>query len=272
VKANSIWMMALWVAGLGVGSAILGCRKEETQAAEASAQKAAADKAATDKVATDKAATDKAAADKAAADKAAADKAAADKAAADKAAALAKAESASLPPDLVEMKSQVTRMTAQVDLTMAKLEKLCTASGDLEAPSDDAIRAIDSLAAEIEALKSRGDQMRDRGAAYFEEWEKQLASISTPEVAAVATKRKDELAASYAEVLSAMQESRAALDAFWSDMKAIRTAVDEGVSPESQKLLTPQVKTAKDKGATLKSRVEATLQKVNQVSLIYTTH
>ncbi len=260
MKANTIWILALWVVGLGAGSALLGCRKVEkveSHAAEASAQKAAADKAA---------------ADKAAADKAAADKAAADKAAADKAAALQKAEAAALPPDLMEMKSQVTRMTAQVDLTMAKLEKLCAATGDLEEPSGDAIKAIDNLAAEIEALKSRGDQMRDRGAAYFQDWEKQLASISTPEVAAVATKRKDELATKYAEVLSAMQESRAALDAYWSDMKAIRSAIDEGLTPDAQKLLTPQVATAKEKGNTLKSRVEATLEKVNQVSLIYTTH
>ena len=112
------------------------------------------------------------------------------------------------------MKSQVTRMTAQVDLTMAKLEKLCAATGDLEEPSGDAIKAIDNLAAEIEALKSRGDQMRDRGAAYFQDWEKQLASISTPEVAAVATKRAGRARREIRGGLVTM--SPRGLDAYWA--------------------------------------------------------
>jgi hypothetical protein len=289
VKAKAIGVMALWVAGLSAASPIVGCRKEASptvsaaeRAAEqkAAADKAAADqaaavKAATDKAAADqaaavKAATDKAAADRAAADKAAADKAAADKVAADKAAAHSKAEASALPTDLVEMKAEITRTMAQLDLTMAQLEALSTSTGDLDQPSEDALEAIQVLETETQALKARGDEMRNRGAAYFEAWEKQLAAMSTPDVVAVATKRKDELSASYAEVLTSMQESRAALDAYWADMKPIRSALDDGLTSETQELLATQVKAAKDKATTLKSRIEAMFAKVNQVSLIYT--
>ena len=295
MKAKSIGMMALCIAGLGAGSTILGCQKETPKPSEVSAadksaaQKAAADKAAADKTAADKAAADRAAADKAAADKAAekaaaskaaadkaaaekaaADKVAADKAAAEKAETQAKAEAAALPPDLVEMKAEITRMTAQIDLTMAKLDTLCAATGDLEKPSESALAAIEALDAEAKVLKSRGEQMRDRGAAYFEVWEKQLASISTPEVAEIATKRKEELSAKYADVLTAMQETRAAMDAYWSDMGTIRKAIEEDLTPETQKLLEPQVKAAKEKATTLKSRIETTFAKLGEVSLIYT--
>jgi hypothetical protein len=247
VKAKSIWMTALWVAGLGAVSAIPGCQKEPPGISAA----------------------DKAAADKLAADKLAADKAAAAKAAAVKAAELEKAEAAALPPDLVEMKAEITRMTAQVDLTMAKLDTLMAATGDLAKPDAEAAAALDALEAETKLLAKRGDQMRERGAQYFEFWEKQLASMTTPEVAEIATKRREELTGKYAEVLSAMLETRAALDAYVADMKAIRTAVDAGMTPDKQKLVTPQVKAAKDKAATLKSRVEATFTKVGQVSQIY---
>jgi len=266
VKAKSIWMMTLCVAGLGAGSTILGCEKEAPRASEVSA----ADKAAAQKAASDRAAADKAAADKAAADKAAEDKAAAEKAAADKAAAQSKAEAAALPPDLVEMKAEITRMTAQIDVTIAKLETLCAATGDLEKPSENALAAIEALDAEAQVLKKRGEQMRDRGAAYFQDWEKQLAAVSTPEVAEIAAKRKEELATKYADVLTAMQETRAAMDAFWSDMGTIRKAIEEDLTPDSQKLLAPQVTLAKDKATTLKSRIEGTFQKLGEVSLIYT--
>jgi hypothetical protein len=290
VKAKSICVMALCVASLGASSAMLSCHDESPQASEAAAkdkaaaQKAAADRAAAEKAAFDKAAAEKAAAakatgdqtaaekaaaDKVAADKAGADKAAADKAAADKAAELAKAEAAALPPDLLEMKAEVAQMTAQLDLTMAKLDTLCASSGDLEKPSKDALESIDALQAESELLKTRGGQMRDRGAAYFETWEKQLASMSTPEVAEIATKRKDELAAQYAQVLTAMQETGSAMETYWGDMKKIRAALDEELTPETHKALAGQVKAAKDKAATLKSRIETTFTKLTQVSLIY---
>jgi hypothetical protein len=261
---------------------ILGCTKEGTEvsaadkaaADKAAAQKAAADKAAADKAASqkanaDKAAADKAATDKAAADKAAADKAAADKAAADKAAAQAKAEASSLPTDLVQMKSEISRTMAQMDLTMAKLEALSVATGSLGKPSKDALGAIDTLETELNLLKTRGEEMRNRGADYFQVWEKQLAAMSTSDVAAMAAKRKDELSAKYTDVLTAMQETRAALDAYWADMTAIHKAVDDGLNPEKQKALASNVKAAKDKAATLKTRVEDTAAKLNQVSLIY---
>jgi uncharacterized coiled-coil DUF342 family protein len=208
---------------------------------------------------------DKAAADKAAADKVAAMKAAADKAAADKAAAQATA----LPTDLVEAKAEITRATAQMDLTMAKLEALSTATGDLDKPSEEALKAIETLDNEMKTLKSRGEEMRDKGAAYFEKWEKQLSSMTTSEVKDIAAQRKDELAAKYTDVLTSMQESRAALDSYWTDMTAIQKVVDDGLTPEKQKLLVPQVTAAKEKAETLKDRVQATAAKLNDVGLIY---
>ncbi len=67
-------------------------------------------------------------------------------------------------------------------------------------------------------------------------------------------------------------ESRAALDAFTAEMKPIKTALDEGLTPDKHKLLAGEVKSAKEKAATLKSRVEATFAKLDQVGLIYANH
>jgi hypothetical protein len=242
---------------------------DKNAAEAAAATKAAADKAAMDKMAAEKATLEKAAADKAAAEKAAAAKAAADKAAAEKAASDAKATAAALPPDLLEMKAEITRAASQIDLTMAKLDSLSTATGDLDKPSEDTLAAIETLEKELNGLKKRGDEMRDKGSAYFEKWEKQLATMSTPDVAEIATKRKEELAAKYSAVLTAMQESRAAMDSYWADMSKIQKAIDDDLTPETQKLLVGQVKAAKEKAATLKERVNAGAEKLNDVGLIY---
>jgi hypothetical protein len=248
---------------------------DKDAAAKAAADKAAADKAAAEKALADKAAKEKAAADIAAAEKAAAAKAVAEKDAADKAAAekaieKMKAESASLPPDLVEMKADIAKTVGQIDVTHAKLNVLTEASGDLDAPSQGVLDAIKTLESETSGLKKRASDMRDKGATYFETWEKQLAAMTTPEIQALAAKRKDELAKKYAEVLTAMQETRAAFDPYWTDMTAIKKVVEDGLTPEKMVTFKTQVKTARDKAETVKTRVEGVSSKLNQVSVIYT--
>jgi ribosomal protein L9 len=153
---------------------------------------------------------------------------------------------------------------------MAKLHVLSTATGDLAQPSQDAVAAIQTLETATEGIKKRASDMRDRGAAYFENWEKQLAAMSTPEVVAIAEKRKDELAAKYAEVLTAMQETRAAFDPYWTDMTAIRKAVENGLTAETLKTFAPQVKAAQEKASLVKTRIEAVSAKLDQVGVIYT--
>jgi hypothetical protein len=245
---------ALWLTILAACVVVTACEKK----AEAPVTAPAADKTA-----------DQAAADKTAADKTAADSAAAAQAASDKAAADDKAQAGALPADMVVMKSELAQALSQIDITIAKLEVLSVAT-DLKQPSKDALAAIDSLDTQTQAIKKRAQDMRDRGASYFDAWEAQLKSVSTPEVADIAAKRRDELAAGYADVLTSMQESRAAFDPFWTQMQSIRKAVDDGLAPAGQKDLVTQVKSLKEMAATLRSRVEATSAKLNQVSVIYT--
>ena len=263
MKIKASWVTGLWLAGLGAWLTIAGCERPEgpQKPPISAADKTAADKAAADKVAADKAAVVKATAAKAAADKAAA---------AAKVAAEEKSAATSLPTDLVEFKAEITRAVAQIDMTTAKLEVLSASTGNLKTPSQDAVAAIEALDKEAQGIKKRGDDMRDRGAAYFDSWEKQLAAMSTPGVVAIATKRKDELAAKYTEVLTAMQEGRAAFDSYWADLQAIQKTVEDGVTPENLTTLTPQIKAAKDKATTLKGRIEVVTSKIHQVSAIYT--
>jgi hypothetical protein len=269
---------------------------QQAQADKAAAEKAAMDKAVAAKIAADKAAADKAAADKAFADKQAAAKAAADKqkaaadiAAAEKAAAAKaiaekdaadkaaaekalekmKAESASLPADLVLMKADIAKAVTQIDVTHAKLDVLTGASGDLDLPSQGVLDAIKTLEDETSGVKKRASDMRDTGAAYFETWEKQLAAMTTPEIQAMAAKRKDELSKKYTEVLTAMQETRAAFDPYWTDMTAIKKAVEDGLTPEKMTAFKIQAKSAREKAETVKTRVETVSSKLNQIGAIY---
>ena len=258
-----------------VNAALQKAEADRAAQARAAAEKAAADKAMADRAAADQAAAVKAAEEKAAADTTAAMKAAEAKAAAEKAAAAEaaakkeKAETGALPADLLALKAEISGAISQVDLTLAKLEVPAAAKGDLEKPTQTAIESITALDNETKALKKRADDMREKGASFFDTWEKQLAEMSTPEVIAAAQKRKDEIAKKYVEVLTAMQETRAAFDPFWGDIGTIKKTCEAGLTPDSQKTLATEVTGAKEKSATLKTRAEAVSSKLNEIGAIY---
>jgi hypothetical protein len=174
-----------------------------------------------------------------------------------------------LPPDLIQIKAEITRAKAQMDMTLAKLEVLAASTGDVEKPSEEATAAIEALDAETKGLMKRGDEMRQLGAAYFEAWEKELASMTTASVKKIATERKAELSGKYTDVLTAMQETRAAFDPFWADVQATKTTIEDGLTPETLKGLAPQVKKVKDGVSLVKGRLDAVYARVDQVASIY---
>jgi hypothetical protein len=174
-----------------------------------------------------------------------------------------------LPPDLVAIKAEITQAKAQIDMTIAKLGLLAAATGDLTQPSAEASGAIKTLGDMTAGLKKRGDEMRERGAAYFESWEKQLAAMSTPEVVAIATKRKEDLSAKYAEVLAAMKEARATYDPFWADLEAIAKTIEDGLTPEKVKEIASRMGKTKEQATALKDRLDVVTGTVDQVAVIY---
>jgi hypothetical protein len=174
-----------------------------------------------------------------------------------------------LPPDLVAFKADVGKATAQIDLVVASLETLAGSTGDLEKPHESFVAAMTALDTESQGVRKRADDMREKGAIYFEAWEKSVASMSSPEAKEIADKRKTELAAKYTELLTAMQEARAAYDTFAAGLQGIQKKLDEDLTEDSLKLLAPQVAKVKEDAKTVKDRAAATLTKLDDVGAIY---
>jgi len=175
-----------------------------------------------------------------------------------------------LPPDLLTIKAEMMQASGQIDVTVAKLEILAASSAGFAKPAEDVVAAAKALETASDGLKQRAKDMRERGSAYFETWEKQLAAMSTPEVVERAKKRKDELSKQYADVLSAMQEARSAYDVFWTEIQATLKAIDEGLTADKVKLMAEPLAKKKKLAATLKDRIGALSAKLDQVGVLYT--
>jgi chromosome segregation ATPase len=174
-----------------------------------------------------------------------------------------------LPADVVQFKAEINRAEAQVDGVVSRLDALAGASKDLEKPHEEFNASLKSLEEEAAGLKKRADDMRQRGAAYFEAWEKGLAAMTTPEVKDAGLKRKAELSSKYTELLTAMQETRASYDPFVAGLQELQKKLDDSLTVESIKALAPDVAKVKAGAKTLKDRIATVLEKVNTIGGIY---
>jgi hypothetical protein len=114
----------------------------------------------------------------------------------------------------------------------------------LEKPSEDALAAITTLDTQAQALKKRGDEMRDRGAAYFELWRRQLAR-----------RRRRKSRRSPRSARKSSREVRGGPDGDAGDRVGEHRVLDRhecdpqghrsGLTADANKLLAPQVKTAR---------------------------
>lgn len=175
-----------------------------------------------------------------------------------------------LPPDLLTIKAEMTQTKGQIDVTVAKLEILAASAASYDKPAEEVVAASKALESAAEGLRKRAQDMRERGATYFEAWEKQLAAMSTPEVIARASKRKDELSKQYAEILTAMQEARSAYDVFWTGLQSTVKAIDEGLTADKVKLMAEPVAKMKAQAATLKERITSLSARLDQIGVLYT--
>ena len=176
-----------------------------------------------------------------------------------------------LPASLLETKAEISQAKAQIDLTNAKLQILAGATGDdLEKAYEGFVASLQELHADAAGLVERGDAMRERGAAYFQEWEEQLSKMTTASVKDVATKRKDELADAYAQVLAKMQEARSAYDAYWGNLDGIRAALGEELDEATLTGLAGRVETANEQAETLQERTDDVLETIDDVATIFT--
>lgn len=175
-----------------------------------------------------------------------------------------------LPADLVQFKADVEATRAQTDLTLGKLDALiATTAGDLTAPYKAFAEAVAKLDADRNVVLKRGADMKAKGAAYFEQWEKQLAAMGTPEVKELAEKRKADLAAKYTALLETTAATREMSDALFGRLKDVEKVLGNDLNAEGLKAIAPLVEKVKEARKPVKENVDAIMGRLEEISAVY---
>lgn len=126
----------------------------------------------------------------------------------------------------------ITQADAQIERTLVALNDL------LARPQPDLRGQFRTFTSEVERLDSmsrriasQADSMKSRGAAYFDQWSRDIAAIQNEDIRSRSEARKQEVAARFQKIATNYTEVKAAFQPFMSDLRDVQRFLATDLTP-----------------------------------------
>lgn len=124
---------------------------------------------------------------------------------------------------IAEFRDEIVTIKKEVDSTMAALDKIVTtAATDPRKAFQDFDKALPRIDDAAKKAKKRGEDIKARGQAYFQAWEKELASVNNAEIRKLAEERKVKLQGTFGSIRTSMEPVRDQFNTWLADLKDLQ--------------------------------------------------
>ena len=157
------------------------------------------------------------------------------------------------------LKASAERIEAartKVDELLASLNDLSTEpAADLRPQYTRFSAAVDEADSMAKSVAKSAEDMSAKGQAYFEEWDKELATIKNEDIKSRSQQRKEAVSASFENVEAGFQLVRATFQPYMSDLKDIQAALKIDLTPAGLESVKPVIAKANQDVVPLKNAV-----------------
>jgi len=168
---------------------------------------------------------------------------------------------------IAEFRDEVINLKKAVDGTMALLSQTTeNATTDPRKAFTAFAKSVDKVEDARQKAAKRAADVKSEGAAYFKQWEKELANINNPEIRALAEQRKAKLNGIFAKVGPLLEEAKADFDPFLADLKDLRTFLGQDLTIAGVDAAKSIIKKTRDHGAALQGSLDGLIAEMNSVS------
>jgi len=131
------------------------------------------------------------------------------------------------------LRSDCAQARRQITVTLEELNRLRVKDVDLRPQFEKFKAELVKMEERAENGRSRADAMKAKGEEFFADWEQQVKSISNSDIRKAAENRLAKRKKSYNKILSAMQEAKAELVPFMSDLNDLKKMFDGELTASS---------------------------------------
>ncbi len=124
---------------------------------------------------------------------------------------------------IAEFREEVTKTKQAVDDTVKSLGQVAvTANTNPREAFTQFSKSLANLESAAAKARKRGQEMKEKGQAYFADWEKQLAQMNNPEIKNLAVQQKAKLQATFDSIKKVAEPLKAQFDPWLSDLKDLQ--------------------------------------------------
>ncbi len=137
------------------------------------------------------------------------------------------AERATATREKIEaLRVESAKVRNQILLTMEALKRLTVKGVELRPQFEKFKAELVKMEGQAKIARDRAISMKEKGAASFQDWEREVTAINNPDIRKEAEKRYNKRKKSYDKIQKAMSEAKDELVPFMSDLNDIRKLLD----------------------------------------------
>jgi len=124
---------------------------------------------------------------------------------------------------IAELRDEIVNGKTAIDNTMKALDLIAaSATTDPRGPFEKYSKSVSALESVAAKAGKRGADMRAQGAAYFKQWETEMAQVSNPDIRKLAEERKIKLKETFESIRKYSEPLKAQFDPWMSNLKDLQ--------------------------------------------------
>jgi len=165
-----------------------------------------------------------------------------------------------------QTRAELVKADQQVDEAMVALDRLASSPAALP----DAYRVytaeVSETTKQAREAQERADRMRERWRDYITAWEMEVDDVTTPELQAKATERRQAVRENYDRLRDASRAMDTAYEPFLRQLRDIQTTLSLDLTPAGIEAAEPAIEAARQSAQNLKQQISAFVSEIDQVA------
>jgi hypothetical protein len=172
---------------------------------------------------------------------------------------------------IADFRDELVNGKKAIDATMKALGDIATtATTDPRKPFEQYSKAVANLESTAEKVKKRGDAMKAQGAAYFKQWEAELAQVNNPEIRKLAETRKAKLQETFDNIRKYTEPLKTQFAPWMASLKDLQKYLGNDLTIAGVDAAKSLFTKATNEGLEVQKAMDALLAELNTVSATIT--
>jgi hypothetical protein len=167
---------------------------------------------------------------------------------------------------IAKFRDDIVDIKEAVDATMVSLDQIVvTAPVDPRKAFKDFDKNVPKIESAAKTAKKNAEAMKEKGQAYFQQWETEMANVNNPDIRKLAEERKAKLQTSFDNIKNTTEPAREQFVKWLDDLKDLQKFLSQDITLSGVEAAKEPIAKAKTEGLAVQQSLEKVIAELNTV-------